>query len=146
MQRHAETPKGAAFDLCQGAIRMHHRAGIDHNRELLDGHRTTAAIDLDARDARDPGRHVAFLAKCGGDAEPCILRHGGAPPRFLRRALQHRRLALRSADGVRYRAGIAPRAIEQGNTKGGWINPPRMGGLIHEALDCPIGPAGCNRA
>src|SRR4029077_10569696 len=51
--------------------------------------------------------------------------------------------ALRPVEGVGGRAGIAPRAIEQGNTKGGWINPPRMGGLIHEALDRPIGPAGC---
>ncbi len=123
MQCHAETPKRAALDLRQRAVWIHHGAGVHDDRQLLDHHRTAAAIDPDARDASDPSRHVAFLAECGRDAKPGILRHGGAPTSLLCRTLDDRGLALRSADGVRGRAGVTPGSIQHAQAEGDWITP-----------------------
>ena len=55
-------------------------------------------------------------------------------------------LALRSADRVRGGAGVAPRAIEEGQSKRDGIGTRRVRRLVHEALDGPIGPARPDRA
>src|SRR3984957_9668879 len=74
VKRHTEAPKDAALNLCQRAVWVYQSAGVYNNRQLLDGDSTIAAVDPDTRDASAPGRHAAFLAKCGCNAKACIFR------------------------------------------------------------------------
>ena len=60
----------AALDLRQRAVRIHHRPGVHDDRQLLDHHPSAAPVDPHARDASDPGRHIAFLPERGRNAEP----------------------------------------------------------------------------
>ncbi len=54
------------------------------------------SLSTRTRAASDPGRHIAFLAERGRNAEPGILRHGGAPIAFLSRTLKDGRFIARS--------------------------------------------------
>src|SRR5215471_12929031 len=57
IERHAEAPQGAAFDLRERTVWMNECARIDDDRELFDGNGAAAAVDTNARDASDPCGH-----------------------------------------------------------------------------------------
>ncbi len=125
---------------------MNDGAGVDDEGQLLDRDAAAGAIDADAGDAGDPGRHVTFLAKAGGDAKPAICRHRAAPTGFLGNPGEHGGLTPRAADGVQRRSGIAPGAVEQAQAKRHRIGPRFVGRLVHEAFHGPVGPARADRA
>ena len=54
MERHAEVPEDAAFDLREHAVLMNKPARVDHDRESLHRDGALAAVDADARDAGNP--------------------------------------------------------------------------------------------
>src|SRR5262249_7681130 len=59
VERHAEAPENAAFGLCERAVRMNERAGVDDDRELFDRNGAAAAVDAGAHDASKPSGHAA---------------------------------------------------------------------------------------
>src|SRR5262249_9589466 len=92
IERHAQSPQSAAFDLRERTVWMNERASVDHDREPFDGDGAAAAVDTNARDASNPCGHRTFLTERGGDAEPSVLGHGSAPSGFFRGTLEHRGL------------------------------------------------------
>src|SRR5262249_2695691 len=111
IKRHAQAPEGTTFDLRKSAIWMNDRARVYDDRELFDRNGTAAAVNANAGDASDPCGHLAFLTERGGNAEPRITGHRGAPPCLFCRALEHRGLALGSAPRIGRGASIAPGAV-----------------------------------
>src|SRR5258708_6265498 len=57
-----------------------------------------------------------------------------------------RRAPPRPADGVRRRSGVAPSAVQQPQAELHPIDGRGVSGLVHEALDRPVGPARPDRA
>ncbi|CAB5370619.1 unnamed protein product [Rhizophagus irregularis] len=146
MQRHAEAPQSGPLRLCERAIGIDDRPGIGDQSQLLDAHHAGPAINMDARDAGDPGRHVTFLPEAGGDAERGIGRQFLAPARAGCGAAYHFGLAQRPANGVGGRPGIATGPGQQFQAEGYRIAFHLQRGFIDEAFHRPIGPARPDRA
>ena len=141
VQRQAQAPQRRTFDLGPRTTGINDCPGIDNQRQFLDRHITGFGIDADPGHTGNPGRHVALLAKAGGEAKPGTSGQCRAPTGQYRRAPHHSRLAQRAANGIRRGTRVAAGTGQMGDAERHRICLGGVCRLIDKAFDRPIGPA-----
>jgi hypothetical protein len=93
------------------------------------------------RHARNPGCHVALLAKAGGYAQGLAVRQLAAPTGALANVFKYRRLSRGTTDGTVLITGILAGSVQHPQAKLDRILAGSICKLIHERLNTPARPA-----
>ena len=118
VQCHTQTPKGSALDLRQRAVWIHHGAGVHDDRQLLNHHRTAAAVGpARARRRRSKSAYRVPVQNVVAMPSPVSFGMSASP---ACRAARWTTAAWRFAPPTAFGAepGVASRAIQQADAEG----------------------------